>query len=166
MHKYSHIVWVTTEKVQIAIPTPVQITIIIHHKNSFIICTLVQNAPRLWGENRGKRWFVYYAPVLHDEYHLALLRHFTSLALLHRSLNLLTYLFRDNVFYSDHSGVMPICYGELAHCLFMEKLVVLPAQSGFSVTRPSPSLAWLQSSMLPTARTAGPSTPKPPRPIV
>jgi len=56
-----------------------------------------------------------------DEHHPALLRHFASLALLYKALDLLTYL--RTMFYSVHSGVTQICYGELTRCLFMENTV-------------------------------------------
>jgi len=54
-----------------------------------------------------------------DEHHPALLRHFASLVLLYKTLDLLTYL--RTAFYSVHSGVMQICYSDPARCLFMEK---------------------------------------------
>jgi len=44
---------------------------------------------------------------------------FTSLMLLYKTLDLLTYL--ATTFYLVHSGVMQICCGELTRCLFIEK---------------------------------------------
>jgi len=50
-----------------------------------------------------------------DEHHLTLLWHFASLPLLYNTLDLLT----SGHFCSVYSGVMQICYGESASCLFV-----------------------------------------------
>jgi len=70
---------------------------------------------------RGKSWqklsrFVSYAPVLHNPHCCSISR------VWHCYRRLWTYLFRDNVFYSVHSGVTQLCYGEPARCLLWKNI--------------------------------------------